>query len=173
MKKLLNLVLCLGLAACTSTHQGTKSMNIGSLSINKKPLTVSVIPGEKIYGTAECASFLGITFRSSSSEAYGANLETESGNFAGDVCTRGAIYDAIVSSNADVIIAPQYATSGTGFLCIPFVGCVYRDITVTVSGRKGTYQYSDEGGVYTDVPAYQNQPVSGYMEQPSPVYVVK
>ena len=128
------------LSACSSTHQGTKSLNVDGLALNARPLQVSVVPGEKISGTVECTNFLGIPFVSPAKEAYGARLETTSGNFASDKCTRGAIYNAIVSSNADVILAPQYMTDGKSFLCLPLIGCMYNHVEVTVTGYKGTYQ---------------------------------
>ncbi|MBR6327959.1 MAG: hypothetical protein IKR60_03675 [Alphaproteobacteria bacterium] len=140
MKKLLLSAAFLGLAACTTTHQGTKSLNVDDLTLKARPLQVSVVPGEKISGTVECTNFLGIPIRYPSKEAYGARLETSSGNFAGDNCTRGAIYNAIVNSNADVILAPQYMTSGKTFLCLPLIGCLYNNRTITVTGYKGTYQ---------------------------------
>ena len=133
-------MLCLAfLSACSSTHQGTKSMNVEGLSLEARPLQTSVVAGEKISGTVECTNFLGIPFVSPAKEAYGARLETTDGNFAGDKCTRGAIYNAIVSSGADVIIAPQYMTEGKTFLCLPWIGCLYNNRKITVIGYKGTY----------------------------------
>lgn len=140
MKKLLIGAAVIAIAACTSTHQGTKSLNVEGLSLNARPLQVSVEPGERISGTVECKNILGIPFLSPAKEAYGARLETSSGNFAGDKCTRGAIYNAIVSSNADVILAPQYTTTGKTFLCLPLIGCLYNHRIITVTGYKGTYQ---------------------------------
>ena len=140
MKKILISIAVVAIAACTSTHQGTKSLNVDGLSLNARPLQVSVTPGEKISGTVECKNILGIPFLAPAKEAYGARLETSAGNFAGDRCTRGAIYNAIVSSNADVILAPQYTTTSKRFLCIPFIGCLYNHRIITVTGYKGTYQ---------------------------------
>ena len=133
--------LVFSLWACSSTHQGTKSLNVDGLALQARPLQVSVVPGEKISGSVKCVNFLGIPFVSPSKEAYGARLETDDGNFSSDKCTRGAIYNAIVSSNADVILSPQYVTDGKHFLCIPFTNmCMYNNTTITVTGYKGTYQ---------------------------------
>ncbi|MBR1601729.1 MAG: hypothetical protein IJ677_09180 [Alphaproteobacteria bacterium] len=153
MKKICSILACLCIMACTSTNKGTQSLNVEGLSLRARPLAVSIVPGEKIYGTAKCVNFLGIPLSSPSKQAYGAKLETQQGNFAGDNCTRGAIYDAIVSSNADLILSPQYVTTGTSFLCLPWIGCMYNDRTITVTGRKGTYVYDNE------VPAYETAPL--------------
>lgn len=144
MKKILSLLLCLGLVACAATHKSTKSMNSHDVQVNTKPLNFSVVPGGKISGSVHCTTFLGIPFRMPSQAAYGAKLDNSEGNFGGDRCTKGAIYNAVVSSDADVILSPQYRTSGKAFLCLPWIGCLYNDRTVTVTGYKGTYQYSGE-----------------------------
>ena len=143
MKNFLWIITVLFLVACTTTHQGTKSVNIKELSLKERPLRVTVVPGEKISGTSRCTYILGIPFRAPAYGAYGAELDTSSGNFATDRCTHGAFYRAIVSSNADVIISPQYKTNGKSFLCLPWIGCFYNDHTVTVSGYKGTYQFDN------------------------------
>ena len=152
------IMMSCGLMACTSVHQGTKSLNVRELSIKERPLEVSVIPGPKISGKAECTYLFGIPIWAPAYGAYGANLDTPDGNFAGDRCTRGAFYKAITSSNADVIISPQYKTSGSGFLCIPGTGwCLYEDTTITVSGYKGTYQFDSNAPVYYNPVIYYNQ----------------
>lgn len=148
MKKILATIICLGLAACHATHQSTNSINTGNVPVVTKPLNFSVIPGEKISGTVHCTSLFGIPLRMPSQAAYGARLDTNEGNFGGDRCTKGAIYNAVVSSDADVILSPQYLTQGKGFLCLPWIGCVYNDRVVTVTGYKGTYQYSEEMPTY-------------------------
>lgn len=168
MKKICSILACLSLIACTSTHQGTKSLNVEGLSLRAKPLSVSIIPGEKISGSARCKSFLGIEFSSPSKEAFGARLETNQGNFAGDTCTRGAIYDAIVSSDADIILSPQYRATRDGFLCLPWIGCLYSDTTITVTGHKGTYNYINETPVY-ETTVYET-PMYGAPMYETPVY---
>ena len=161
MKKILGLMVMIALSACTATHQGTKSLNVRELHLRERPLNVSVVPGEKIYGTAQCTYLFGIPIWAPAHRAYGAKLDTSEGNFAGDSCTAGAFYQAIVSSDADVIISPQYRTSGTGFLCLPWIGCLYRDTEITVSGYKGTYQFSSSAPGYVSAPSstviYHNQ----------------
>ena len=142
MKKVIYAIIGCCLAAWTTTHENTRSLNVNELHIREKPLQVQVIPGEKIYGTAECVYLFGIPIWAPSHRAYGAELDISSGNFAPDRCTKGAFYQAVVSSNADVIISPQYRTDGTGFLCLPWIGCLYENTEVTVSGYKGTYQFT-------------------------------
>ena len=161
MKKVINMLLCLGLAACTSTHKGTKSLNVTGFALHENPMEVTVVPGEKISGTAECKSILGITYSSPGKEAYGAKLDTTSGNHAVDKCTRGAIYEAIVSSNADIILSPQYRSTKHGFLCLPYIGCFYSHDLVTVTGYKGTYKYTS--------PALQGGTGAQYTVQQTPV----
>ena len=158
MKQFLWVIMISILSACTSVHQGTKSLNVNELYIKEKPLEVAVIPGEKISGSAECTYILGFPFFAPAHEAYGAHLDTSKGNFAGDRCTRGAFYQAIVSSNADVIISPQYRTSGSGFLCLPGVGwCLFENRSITVSGYKGTYQFSNGNPIQYNTIVYRNQ----------------
>ncbi|MBQ8481705.1 MAG: hypothetical protein IJ532_04160 [Alphaproteobacteria bacterium] len=153
MKKIFSVLACLCVAACTATHQGSQSLNVEGLSLRAKPLEVSIIPGGKIQGSARCKNFFGIPISTPSKQAFNVKLETDKGNFASDKCTRGAIYDAIVSSNADIILSPQYTTSGTGFLCMPW-GCLFSDITVTVTGYKGTYYYKNGSAPVYETPAY-------------------
>ncbi len=166
MKKIFSALACLCITACTATHQGSQSLNVEGLSLRAKPLEVSIIPGEKIQGSARCKNFFGIPISTPSKQAFNVKLETDKGNFASDECTRGAIYDAIVSSHADIILSPQYTTSGKGFLCFPW-GCLFSDLTVTVTGYKGTYDYKNGAPVY-DTMSY---PVS--MPVPATTYEVQ
>lgn len=159
MKQFLWVIMIYILSACTAVHQGTKSLNIDELHFKERPLEVSVIPGEKIVGEAKCTYLFGYPIWAPAYGVYGARLDTSQGNFAGDRCTRGAFYQAIVSSNADVIISPQYRTVGNGILCIPGTGwCLFENRAITVSGYKGMYQFSNGNPVqYNSTVIYRNQ----------------
>ena len=158
MKQYLLIAIISILSACTAVHQGSKSLNVNELHFKERPLEVSVLPGEKITGRAECIYLFGYPIYAPAYGVYGARLDTSEGNFAGDRCTRGAFYQAVVSSNADVIISPQYRTVGNGILCVPGTGwCLFENRTITVSGYKGTYQFSRSTPVHYNTIVYRNQ----------------
>lgn len=158
MKHFFGVIMISILSACTSVHQGAKSLNVDELHFKEVPLEVSVIPGEKIVGQAKCTYLFGYPIWAPAYEVYGAKLDTSKGNSAGDRCTRGAFYQAVVASNADVIISPQYRTTGSGILCIPGTGwCLYEDRSITVSGYKGTYQFVSRSPFQYDTTIYHNQ----------------
>ena len=139
-KTLLVTAAAMTLCACSATtHQGIEGARFSDVVIESRPLQVSVVPGEKITGSARCRSILGITLNAPEKEAFGAHMQTTDGNFEGGACTRGAVYDAISKANADVLLAPQYTVSGKTFGCL-FGHCLYSDSSVDVVGYKGTFK---------------------------------
>lgn len=142
MRKTL-LTLCIitsTLTACSSHNRGINSVNASQTLLEIRPLEASINVGHKMKGRALCRSLFGFHFDKPEREAYGATLETTKGNEAPDQCTRGAIYNALSQTNADLIIAPQYETDSWKFLCIPFVDvCLYRSSFVEVTGYEGNY----------------------------------
>jgi len=98
------------------------SVNVFVADVN---LDADVIVGEEITGYAKESYLFGF-FKTSSS---GPSL-VGAGVGGGSVC-RGAAYDAVSKSNADVIVNPQYALSTESTLFTSTEEC-------TVTGYKGT-----------------------------------
>lgn len=104
-------------------------------------MEASVEIGQKMRGRAQCKSFMGISYGDPEKEAYGATLETKSGNVAPDQCTRAAIYNALSRTNAEVIVAPQYEVTSNNFMCVPVIdACLHRTVQVEVVGYEGKYK---------------------------------
>lgn len=142
MKKLfLSLAAASLLSACSSSgaHRGIDGMNIGYNNIEARPMEASIEVGKKVTGTASCSNFL--FFHSTpDNEAFGATLQNDSGNES-SLCTRGAVYDALKGSDADLLIAPKYDQENVKTLCLPFIdACVYRKTTINVTGFEGRYK---------------------------------
>ncbi len=142
MRKTL-LTLCIitsTLTACSTHNRGIDSINTSQTLLEIRPIEASIDVGHKMKGRALCRSLFGFDLNKPEKEAYGATLETTKGNDAPDQCTRGAIYNALSQTNADLIIAPQYETDTRKFLCIPFFdACLYRRSFVEVTGYEGSY----------------------------------
>jgi len=141
MKKLLLVVAVLGFVGCSfaEMHNGKNSINLANIAVEPEPMSAQIKVGQKITGTAVCETWFGITTKSPSKLTYGADLQVGDGNIAPSKCTRGAVYEAITKSKADVIIAPHYTTNQEGTLCI-FGACVHRVSKITVTGYKGTIE---------------------------------
>ena len=141
MKKLLFVTAAaMALSACSATtHQGIEGSKFSDVMVETRPMQVSVVPGEKIKGSARCRSILFFTLNAPEKEAYGAEMQTTDGNFESGLCTRGAVYDATSKAGADVLLAPQYTVSGKTFGCL-MGHCLYSDSTVEVTGYKGTFK---------------------------------
>ena len=139
MKKLLLVVAVLGLVGCSSSElrTGRNSMNLANIAVEPDPMSASIEVGQKITGTAECETWFGIQTKAPKKFTYGAALQVEDGNFTPNKCTRGAVYDALTKSKADVIIAPQYTANQEGSLCV-FGACIHKVNKITVTGYKGT-----------------------------------
>lgn len=142
MRKTL-LILCIFagvLTACSTHHRGVSSINTSQTLLEIRPIEASINIGNKMKGRALCRTLFGFYINKPDREAYGATLETTNGNDAPDRCTRGAIYNALSQTNADLIVAPQYETDTRKFLCIPFFdACLYRRSFVEVTGYEGSY----------------------------------
>ncbi len=141
MKKLLFVVVVLGLVGCSTVeyHNGRNSLNIANVAIEPEPMSMQIKVGQKITGTAECEKWFGFTTKAPKQLTYGAELQVASGNFTPDKCTRGALYDALTRNKADLIIAPQYTASQEGEVCI-FGACMHRVNKIIVTGYKGTIE---------------------------------
>lgn len=142
MKKLF--VACLMvplLVGCSTYNRGTESMNIKHDAIQVRPMEARVAVGGKIQGSASTKTLFGIPLVSPNREAYGVDMQMPQGlSAAHDESVRGAVYNAVNRSGADMIVAPQYAVDSFRFLCLLDKWlCVYRSSDVTVSGFKGTY----------------------------------
>lgn len=142
MKKLLTLLIGTSmLVGCTTHTRGINNAKISEQLVEVRPMEASISVGKKMRGKAQCKSLFGFSIESPAKEAYGAELQTEAGNFAPNECTRGAVYNALSKSNADLIIAPQYEVDAFKFLCIPFIdACVYRRAAIDVVGYEGFYK---------------------------------
>jgi hypothetical protein len=140
-KTLLTLCIITGaLTACSSHNRGIDSINTSQTLLEIRPIEASIDIGHKMKGRAFCSSLFGFNIAKPEREAYGATLETTSGNDAPNQCTRGAIYNALSQTNADLIIAPQYEVDSYKFLCLPFLDiCVYNSSLVEVTGYEGNY----------------------------------
>ena len=142
MKKLLlSLAATCFLSACafSGMHRGIEGMNIGYNNIEARPMEASVEVGKKITGKATCSNFL-FFYSTPDNEAFGATLQNTSGNTS-SLCTRGAVYNALKGSDADLLIAPKYEQQRSKSLCLPFIdACVYRSTTINVTGFEGRYK---------------------------------
>ncbi|MDR1826071.1 MAG: hypothetical protein LBQ49_00075 [Rickettsiales bacterium] len=141
MKKSM-ILLPLALVACTGYHNGKIGAVIAPIPPIESKIEANVKVGEKITGSAECTEVLFLTVSAPERQTYGPELQTKTGNLANSTCTAGAIYDAMSSSDADIIVSPQYTSVKTSFGCIPFVGCLYKNTKVIVSGHAGKITYA-------------------------------
>ncbi len=135
MKKtriLITVLTAVLLTGCSAYHQSKHGILLDSPVVEMTPLEIGLKVGEKITGTAECEKLFGMTISAPKKLAYGVPLQAEDGNIAPDVCTKGAIYDAMNKSNADTIVAPQYIVVKTG-------GFIYSKTKIIVTGYKGTF----------------------------------
>lgn len=134
-------MLMLFLSGCsTPLHTNVKGAKISIADVEAVPMEVGIKVGEKISGVCETTSFLIFRLKSPKKLAYGVDFDEKTANYGGD-CTEGAVYTALNSSNSDIIVAPRFITEGNTFLCLPIINaCVYRDVKVTVTGYKGTYE---------------------------------
>lgn len=142
MKKLF--IACLMvhlLAGCSQYHRGAESMNITHDAIRVRPMEARVAVGGRIQGSASTKTLFGIPLVSPDRESFGVNMQVPEGiSTAHDESVRGAVYNAMNRSGADIIVAPQYAVDSFHFLCLLDKWlCVYRSSDVTVSGYKGNY----------------------------------
>ena len=139
-KMLLSLAATCLLSACSSgMHRGIEGMNVGYNNIETRPMEASVEVGKKVTGKATCSNFL-FFYSKPDNEAFGATLQNSSGNES-SFCTRGAVYDALKRSDADLLIAPKYEQEKSSFLCLPFIdACMYRKATINVTGFEGRYK---------------------------------
>ncbi|MCQ2965422.1 MAG: hypothetical protein MJ250_01625 [Alphaproteobacteria bacterium] len=138
LNKLLGLSTLVLLSACsTATHMGTTDVRLATTDVEVRPMEASLIVGEAISGEAYCSNaFWGwLTLSSPTKQAYGATLQEDGGEFAGNNCSRAAVYNALKASGADVIVAPQYETVGE----TKFFG-FYNNAKIKVKGYKGTYK---------------------------------
>ena len=141
MKKLLLVsFVALSLGACSQVRNtGVNSTRIMLPTIETKPMEASLKVGEKVVGSATCKSLFGFAYEGPEKEAYGASLQVSDGNVAPSKCTRGAIYNAMSKSKADVLVAPRYEVQSVNRFCIPLIdACAYRESVINVVGYKGT-----------------------------------
>ena len=141
MRKLFTIFALISLSACSSVHRGEANIAFKSPAVIASPMEVDIVPGEKISATEECNSYFFGLFGSLPNERmYGPELMENAGNFAPNVCTKGALYKAVRKSGADVVLMPRYSTKGTRFLCFPFTDlCLIKKQAVTVNGIAGKY----------------------------------
>lgn len=131
MKSLAILTPVLFLAACTDYHtSGTGAMI--SHDVHSKS-NASIVVGDKVSGSAECNDYLFFIKSRPERQTYIPEMMSKVGNLADEQCTAGAVYDAVSKNNIDLLIAPQYTSVKTGFLCTP-IGCLYSNTKIIVSG---------------------------------------
>ena len=139
MKKIAILLAAVALTGCASTayHNAKSGILMDDVnSINMPSLKADVEVGEKISGVAECESWFGIITKSPNRQTYGVELQKETGNMTPADCTRGALYEAMSKSNADVIISPKYTSVKKDNWCI-FGYCIHKVRQIIVTGYKG------------------------------------
>ena len=140
MKKIvIILVAVFVVTGCSSIeyHNGRNSLLMETIRIEPNPIEADIQVGEKISGTAECKMLFGFTIDSPQKQTYGSDLQVSAGNFSPRACTRGALYNALIKNNADLIIAPRYTAVQDAKLCI-FGLCVFRNYQIIITGYKGT-----------------------------------
>lgn len=130
-------------AGCVSTqhHNGRKNFGLEDAEpIKVYPLQAEMEVGEKISGSAECETWLGIFKKQPATQTYGMTLYPEDGNITPDACTKGAFYDALSKNKADTIIAPQYTSVQKKELCIFGIKslCLHVTDQIVVKGYRGT-----------------------------------
>ena len=141
MKKLGLLALsavCLVGCSTAAYRNARGSMVLDEINtINTPAFKADVVVGEKISGVAECESWFGITTKSPARQTHDVKLQSNAGNLASSACTRGALYDAMSKSNADVIITPRYTSVNKNNWCI--LGyCIHKVSQIIVTGYKGS-----------------------------------
>ncbi len=161
MKKTITTIFMLAfLAGCSPYHRGVGGVNLAYSDIQVRPMEARIQVGERIQGRAKCKSLFGIPLQSPAKEAYGAELQTTEGNIAPNECTRGAIYEAISRSHADIIVAPQYVVDGFNFLCLfGTSACLYKSSDIVVTGYKGVYYGLKDMDEDVVRERYKNQPI--------------
>lgn len=139
MKKLLILeALLILLIACSSVeqHNGRQSVLMNTVAIEPRPLQADIQVGKAISGVAECETWFGFITKQPQKQTYGVDMQEPQGNYAPNACTRGAVYDALSKSNADVIVAPRYTSIKKKNWCILGL-CLHSVDQIIVSGYKG------------------------------------
>ena len=141
MKKLLTALAVVSLSACTTAnHQGIANMGLTSPTIVASPLEVDIIPGNEVTATMECSSNLfGLLSNEPKDLMFGPEFVEDAGNFASAACTKGALYKAVKTSGADILLMPRYTVEGQTFGCLPMGGCLINKSKVTVKGIAGKY----------------------------------
>ena len=140
MKKVVIAVLVsLGVVGCSSMehHNGRNSVLVQNAVIEPNPLQADIKVGAQISGTASCESWFGFLTKKPQRQTYGAVLQVADGNVAPSACARGAIYDALNKSGADMILVPQYTSVRKSEGCI-FGWCIHHEDKIIVTGYKGT-----------------------------------
>ena len=132
MKKISLLLIILLITGCTVRKSDNLSSNI-NINIQSN-LEADITVGEKISGTGYETVILGI-FRLPSSKysSYGITsdaIESSLFNFVENAKGK-AIYNALNSSNADLIVHPQFIITEEKFF-------LYKSIKCEVNGWKGT-----------------------------------
>lgn len=111
-------------------------MLMETVAVEPSPLQADIQVGEKISGTAECQTLFGFHTKKPQKQTYEAELQVASGNFSPSACTRGALYNALIKNNADLIIAPRYTAVQDTKICL-FGLCAVRKYQIIVTGYKG------------------------------------
>ena len=104
--------------------------------ISVRPLQAEIKVGQAINGVAECEKWFWFWTKQPAKQTYGTALQVAEGNFSEGPCTRGAVYDALVKNNAELIVAPRYTAVQKGNWCL-FGWCVHRVNKIIVTGYKG------------------------------------
>lgn len=133
------LALTLTLSACTALNVSGPAVELNPGAIAPTAYKPDIEVGQKIQGTAQSVSILGIQIKGPSSFADGYGTVASAPfplslipNPAGRAKS-GAAYEAMSSSGADLIVAPQYTIKTTKTL----LGLI-KTIEVSVVGYKGT-----------------------------------
>jgi len=135
------LALTLTLSACTALNVSGPAVELNPGAIVSTAYKPDIEVGQKIQGTAQSVSILGIQIKGPSSfaDGYGTVASAPfplsliaSVNPTGRAKS-GAAYEAMSSSGADLIVAPQYTIKTTKTM----LGLI-KTIEVSVVGYKGT-----------------------------------
>ncbi len=139
LKMCVLLFAIISLNGCARFNTNTKGNEINIDDVEGIPMEVDVKVGDKISGTCSYKSLFGFALEHPEKLAYGVELEHDVTPNASE-CVQGAVYQAISSSNADVIIAPRYFSDEVNLFCLPFFNaCIWRSQEMKVVGYKGTY----------------------------------
>ncbi|MBD5389411.1 hypothetical protein HDR63_04115 [bacterium] len=138
MKKYILLGTLCTLSACTSFQESAPSMYLNPTVFSNVEAKVNV--GERITGVSRC-EHLFFQLITPTDQTYLPTNDTNFGALSKDACVAGAVYDALSTSGADVIVSPQYHSKRDGLLCLFGNRCLLGTTTTWITGWSGKISY--------------------------------